>query len=171
MRGGINAGGTPAVLEGGERSVVVTEAGGTPAIHYDGGTGTVWYVDDDGVNDPGPGDPTVSDPLEDGSIGHPFDSIQEAIDAAVSGDMIIVQAGTYKENIYLKGKNITLTSSDQNYSSVIARTVIQGDGMGPVVTFAGSEWVTLRLPRSIDAWSKIIPAGGRAGVCKAARGR
>ena len=99
--GEINAGGTPAVLEGGERSVateagetpavpeggeravVAAEAGGTPAIHYDGGTGTVWYVDDDGVNDPGPGDPTISDPDEDGSIDHPFDSIQEGIDAAI----------------------------------------------------------------------------------------
>jgi len=28
---------------------------------------TTWYVDDDAPNDPGPGDPTVSDPLEDGS--------------------------------------------------------------------------------------------------------
>ena len=44
-----------------------------------------WYVDDDAPNDPGPGDPNVSDPDEDGSPEHPFDAIQEGIDAAVDG--------------------------------------------------------------------------------------
>ncbi|KPK74515.1 MAG: hypothetical protein AMJ79_13870, partial [Phycisphaerae bacterium SM23_30] len=59
--GEINAGGTPAVLEGGERAVVATEAGGTPAVPEGGkttvaaeagetpavpeagGAGVVWY--------------------------------------------------------------------------------------------------------------------------------
>ena len=41
------------------------------------------YVDDDAPSDPGPGNPFISDPLEDGSPGHPFDTVQEAIDAAV----------------------------------------------------------------------------------------
>lgn len=46
---------------------------------------STWYVDDDAPNDPGPGDPNVSDPDEDGSPEHPFDAIQEGIDAAVDG--------------------------------------------------------------------------------------
>ena len=46
---------------------------------------TTWHVDDDAPNDPAPGDPTISDPLEDGSAAHPFDAIQEAMDAAVNG--------------------------------------------------------------------------------------
>jgi hypothetical protein len=41
-----------------------------------------YFVDDDANNDPGPGDPNISDPLEDGSRQHPFDAIQEAINAA-----------------------------------------------------------------------------------------
>ena len=45
---------------------------------------TTWHVDDDAPGDPGPGDPDVSDPLEDGSADHPFDAIQESIDAASS---------------------------------------------------------------------------------------
>ncbi len=41
----------------------------------------VVYVDDDAPLDPGPGDPTVSDPNEDGTLAHPFDSIQKALDS------------------------------------------------------------------------------------------
>ena len=40
------------------------------------------YVDDDGPNDPGPNNSGVSDPAEDGSADHPFDSIQEALNQA-----------------------------------------------------------------------------------------
>ncbi len=46
------------------------------------------YVDDDAPNDPGPGDPAVSDPDEDGSLEHPYDSIQEAIDAATCEEIV-----------------------------------------------------------------------------------
>lgn len=53
-----------------------------------------WYVDDDAANDPGPGDPTVSDPLEDGTAEHPFDAIQEGIDAANDGDEVLVADGS-----------------------------------------------------------------------------
>jgi len=40
------------------------------------------WVDDDAALDPSPGDPLRSDPAEDGSRDHPYDAIQEAIDAA-----------------------------------------------------------------------------------------
>ena len=53
---------------------------------------TTWYVDDDAPNDPGPGDPTISDPNEDGSPAHPFDEIQEDIYCCEDGDK--VQGGT-----------------------------------------------------------------------------
>jgi hypothetical protein len=57
---------------------------------------TTWHVDDDAPNDPGPGDPTVSDPNEDGSVAHPFDAIQEAIDASgLLGDTVLVADGLY----------------------------------------------------------------------------
>ena len=56
---------------------------------------TTWYVDDDAAGDPSPGDPAISDPLEDGSLAHPFDAIQEGIDAAGPTDEVVVLDGTY----------------------------------------------------------------------------
>jgi len=53
------------------------------------------HVDDDAPGDPGPGDPTVSDPLEDGTAAHPYDAIQEGIDAASTGGAVLVAHGTY----------------------------------------------------------------------------
>ena len=53
------------------------------------------YVDDNAPNDPGPGDPNICDPLEDGSQVHPFDAIQEAINAADANNNILVADGTY----------------------------------------------------------------------------
>jgi hypothetical protein len=53
------------------------------------------WVDDDAPSDPGPGDPTVSDPLEDGSQQHPFDAVQEAVDHAIDGNTVTVRDGTY----------------------------------------------------------------------------
>ncbi|MCK4342071.1 MAG: right-handed parallel beta-helix repeat-containing protein [Phycisphaerae bacterium] len=75
-----------------------------------------WYVDDDASNDPGPGDPTVSDPLEDGSLEHPFDAIQEAIDVAFHGQDVAVFDGTYtgmgNKNLDLDLKAITVRSQN-----------------------------------------------------------
>jgi len=75
----------------------------------------VYYVDDDAPGDPGPGNPDISDPLENGSLQHPFDSIQEAIDAgAVTETIITVLDGTYtgtgNHDIDFGGKVINLCS-------------------------------------------------------------
>jgi hypothetical protein len=77
---------------------------------------TTWYVDDDAPNDPGPGDPTVSDPLEDGSAEHPFDAIQEGVDAAANGDTVLALDGIYtgdgNRDIDLAGRLITVRSAN-----------------------------------------------------------
>lgn len=75
---------------------------------------TTWYVDDDAPSDPGPGNPFVSDPNEDGTPVHPFDTIQEGIDAAMGGDFVQVLSGTYYElgTLDLLGKQITVKSSE-----------------------------------------------------------
>ena len=84
---------------------------------------TTWYVDDDAANDPGPGDVTISDPNEDGSLAHPYDAIQEAIDAAVAGDEVLVADGTYtgtgNKNIDFGGKDLIVRSENgANYCTI-----------------------------------------------------
>jgi len=95
-------------------------------------TEPVIYVDDDSPNDPGPGDPVISDPCEDGSLLHPYDSIQQAIDVVEDGNTIIVQQGTYtglgNRDIDFKGLAITVRSADPNNPNVVAATVIDCQG-------------------------------------------
>jgi len=91
------------------------------------------FVDDDALDDPGPGDLLTSDPLEDGSAEHPFDSIQEAIDvASFETGCIVVLPGTYtgdgNRDISFRGKLITVRSIDPSDSHVVATTVIDCQG-------------------------------------------
>jgi len=63
-----------------------------------------------------------------------YPTIQGAIDAAASTDVVAVRAGTYVENIDFNGKDITVISVDG-----AATTTIDGGGLGSVVTFANGE--------------------------------
>jgi len=65
-----------------------------------------------------------------------YPTIQSAIDSAINGDTIIVAPGTYNETINLQGKGVTLRSSEPNSPEL---TIINGCGLGSVVTFAGGE--------------------------------
>src|SRR5262245_1216865 len=69
------------------------------------------YVDDDSPNDPGPNDPNVSDPLEDGTLAHPFDSIQEAIDHAPIPCDVHVMPGRFVEALLLPYTGCSITGS------------------------------------------------------------
>ena len=97
------------------------------------------HVDDDAPGDPGPRNPAVSDPYEDGTSSHPFDRIQEAIDVTADGASILVHAGTYRETIDLLGKHITLTGFNPDDPAAAAWPVIDGGGVGPVVSFTRGE--------------------------------
>jgi len=105
----------------------------------------VLHVDDDAPNDPKQGDPSVSDPEENGTPEHPFDRIQEAIDVAAEGASIIVHPGTYRENIGLKGKTIQLSGGDPNDPNRTAYPKIEGLDVAPAVSFISNENVNCRL--------------------------
>jgi parallel beta-helix repeat protein len=88
-----------------------------------------WYVD--AANSSG---------ITDGqSWATAWTSIQAAIDAASAGDRIIVARGRYVENIQINGKAMVLQSLSPSEPAMVANTIIDGNGAGPVVTFSGQE--------------------------------
>jgi len=74
-------------------------------------------------------------------------SIQNAIDYANSNDTVIVEPGTYFENIDFKGKNIVLASRYifSNDTSYISSTIIDGNNNGHVVVFNSGENLNCQL--------------------------
>ncbi len=95
-------------------------------------------VDDDHSDDPAIYDPTFSNPNEDGTKNSPFDAIQEAIDAAQDGMLVLVTNGYYigtgNMNIDTKGKAIRVFS----YNGY-ADTFIDADGLGAGFVFSSGE--------------------------------
>lgn len=125
-------------------------------------------VDDNGPNDPGDGDPNVSDPLADGTRYHPYDSIQKGIDVATDGMTVVVMDGYYtstgNRDIQLNGKSITVRSLNGPANTLLedfstgficnnnetTNTVIQGFSIHTWASYFGLEGIR------IDGASPII---------------
>lgn len=82
-----------------------------------------FFVDNDALNDPAPNNPSISDPCEDGSWEHPFDAIQEAINAAYNGYIVKVLTGIYtgtgNRDIDFLGKAIIVRSENGPENCII----------------------------------------------------
>jgi hypothetical protein len=120
--------------------------------------GATWYVDG---SVPASGDGKTPETA--------FKRIQEGIDAASSGDTVIVAQGTYVENIRFGGKNIVLRSADPTNTTVVENTIVDGNQAGSVVAFDGTENETCVLSGFSIRNGKAdegggIFAGGQAGT-------
>lgn len=135
-------------------------------------------ADDDGPADPLPGDPALSDPAEDGSLAHPYDAIQEALDEATNGMMVLVLDGTYtstgNSDLRPGGKAIVIRSYHGSASTLIedtfkgficdagetSNTVIQGFSIHMWSAFFGEEGIVCdgSSPRLVDCrvWDCLV---------------
>ena len=95
-----------------------------------------------------------------------FSTIQEGINASVNGDTILVQPGTYVENINFNGKNVILgslfiTTKDTSY---ISNTIIDGNNADRVVTFNNGETNDAQLSGfTIENGGKTEPSYNKNG--------
>ena len=87
-------------------------------------SGNTIYVDDDNIDGPW-----------DGTIEHPYQHIQDAIDATENGDTIYVYGGTYYENIVVN-KSVELIGENKE------TTIIDGQQLGHVITLF-ADFVTI----------------------------
>jgi hypothetical protein len=115
-------------------------------------TAAEWYVD-----------ASVSQSGDGATWTTAFKKIQEGVDAAAEGDTVIVAEGTYLENIQLRGKNITVHSTDPSDWTVVQKTVIDGMKRGPAVMFAGTENETCLLSGLTVQHGNAETGGGIAG--------
>jgi len=76
--------------------------------------------------------------------GIEYPTIQAAIDAALAGETIVVCPGIYYENIEFDGKDITLQSIDPLDPDILSDTIIDGEGNGSVIRFAGGDTSTIK---------------------------
>ena len=97
-----------------------------------------------------------------------YSTIQTGIYAAIYGDTVLVQPGTYVENINFNGKNITvgslfLTTWDTTY---ISQTVIDGNQDGSVVRFeSGEDSTAILIGFTITNGSAVYGGGIYSDYC------
>lgn len=75
----------------------------------------------------------VSDPCEDGTMEHPYNSIQEAISAAPPHATIYISGETFHEDLRIEGKTLQLTGRHPDAPNHMTFPVLVGNGTGPLL--------------------------------------
>ncbi|MHC5061967.1 MAG: outer membrane protein assembly factor BamB family protein, partial [Planctomycetota bacterium] len=99
----------------------------------------------------------AGNPIQDGSVVYPFETIQQAIDAAVDGYTINVLPGFYEESIDFLGKAITVKSHNATMANP---AVISGSGNNAVKFRNGEASDSI-----IEGFVITSSSGGRGIVC------
>ena len=73
------------------------------------------------------------------SVPGDYSTIQEAIDGVAAGSVVMIEPGTYYENIDFKGKELTLMSTNPDDYAIVESTIIDGGGMGATVSIRNGE--------------------------------
>ncbi|MHC4908811.1 MAG: LamG-like jellyroll fold domain-containing protein [Planctomycetota bacterium] len=110
-------------------------------------SGTSDDTDDDGV-------PDECETVHNLTSGGTFQFVNDAIDAAVDGDEIVLFPGVYTASIDFNGKAIIVRGSDPSDPQVVAETVLTSDS-GRVVRCVSGEG-----PETVLAGLTIIGPGG-----------
>ena len=84
---------------------------------------------------------TVADgPVVNKTTSKEYDTIQNAIYAAVNEDILVLEPKTYEENLYIKGKAVTVSSQKQNNQYLTDSTILQPHScLLPAVTIFNAE--------------------------------
>jgi regulator of RNase E activity RraA len=106
----------------------------------------------------------VAPPVIITETGQSYTHIQAAINAAVNGDVVVVAEGTYTENINFRGKAITVQSTAPTNPAVVAKTIINGNKAGRVVTFNSGETAASVLT-GFTLTNGLTATGGGGVVC------
>lgn len=122
---GVDLDGNPRVSYG--TSSLTVDMGCYERVFQKPGTGT-WHVD-----------ASVSYSGDGSSWETALKTVQEGINVASEGDIVVVARGTYVENIHFAGKNLVLRGTEPLDRDVVSSTIIRGARSGPAVTFAGTE--------------------------------
>lgn len=86
-----------------------------------------------------------------------FPTIQAALDAAATGDVVLVAPGTYRENLDFKQKNVNLASSAGAASTIIDASQGVGVSIGPIGSITG---FTIRNARASFGAGMTVQGSG-----------
>ncbi len=87
-------------------------------------------------------------------------TIQAGINAAATGDEVVVAPGTYAECINFNGMAITLRSTDPTDPAIVEATILDGNHNGPMVTCTSGEGVDTVLSGFLITEGEITGGGG-----------